>query len=106
MVKEGKENEFIQTWERFARWTQQYRRGVVYGRLLQDIKDSRRFVTWGPWEDLESLQAWRETVEFQQAFQRFNELCTEIHPLSLRSITLIGTGMEQESIPEQDISCL
>ncbi|MGA2934334.1 MAG: antibiotic biosynthesis monooxygenase family protein [Methanomicrobiales archaeon] len=79
-VRPGNEDEFIRAWKDFATGTASYAKGPIYGRLLQDLENPGRFVSFGPWEDIEGVQAWRQQPEFKKAFGRFMELCDEISP--------------------------
>jgi heme-degrading monooxygenase HmoA len=78
-VRPGNEDEFIAAWKEFAALTSQSK-GAVYGKLLRDMADPGRFVSFGPWENLESAQAWRRQPEFRKAFDRFMELCDQVTP--------------------------
>jgi heme-degrading monooxygenase HmoA len=82
-VRPGNEEAFIETWSEFARWTAEHQPGAGDGTLLRDRDDPRRFVSFGPWRDPESMAAWRKTPEFQAFFARFHKLCTAIEPRSL-----------------------
>ena len=79
-VRPGNEQAFIAAWKDFAAWTSTHMKGAIYGKLLQDIENPARFVSFGPWEDIESVLDWRQQPEFKKAFARFMELCDEIAP--------------------------
>ncbi|MDD1664638.1 MAG: antibiotic biosynthesis monooxygenase, partial [Methanomicrobiales archaeon] len=79
-VRPGNEAAFIAAWRDFATWTYSHVKGPGKGTLLQDLENPGRFVSFGPWEDLESIQAWRQQPDFRKAFARFMELCDEVVP--------------------------
>lgn len=89
-VKKGMEDEFVEAWRSFAEWTSRNRQGALGVHLLRERTFTQRFVTIGPWEDLESLKAWRETDEFLEFFDRAKQLCTDIRPMTLDSVISIN----------------
>ncbi len=89
-VKQGRERNFIGAWSDFAGWTARNQPGAIEGSLLQDLEDPRRFVSFGPWEDIESIRAWRERPEFKGFFAKAKELCERIEPQTLRLVARQG----------------
>jgi quinol monooxygenase YgiN len=89
LVKAGKENEFISAWESFAQWTLQSQVGAGTGHLLQDSEDSRSFLSFGPWDNTEAIEQWRQEAEFQAFVGRARELCDEIQPRTLNLVALV-----------------
>ena len=83
-VKPGSEAEFIRAWEEFARWTAGHQPGAGEAHLLQDIEHPQRFLSIGPWESAESIQAWRSQPEFGAFFAQARQLCDEIQPRTLK----------------------
>ncbi len=82
----GKEEAFMKAWEEFARWTQRHMNGSGTAQLLQDADQPSRFISLGPWDNREYIQAWRASPEFNNAFLTFRQLCTEIKPMTLREV--------------------
>jgi heme-degrading monooxygenase HmoA len=64
---------------------------VQTGYLLQDLKDPQQFISFGPWEDEDAINAWRERPEFKAFAAKARELCTEFQP---RSLALVATSEE------------
>ncbi len=79
-AKEGKEDEFAREWAAFARWTSEHQPGAADAYLLQDAAHSQRFISFGPWESAERIDAWRATPEFKAFGDRAGELCDEFQP--------------------------
>ncbi len=79
-VKPGKEAEFIRAWEEFARWTGEHQPGAAVGTLVQDIARPQRFLSFGPWESAEHIDAWRATPEFKAFAAQARELCDDFQP--------------------------
>jgi heme-degrading monooxygenase HmoA len=63
MVKPGHEEEFIDAWGEMSAWTMRELVGessaAQPGRLLRDRTDPTRFISFGPWESIGAIEAWR-----------------------------------------------
>ena len=79
-AKLGKEADFIRAWEDFARWTAEHQPGAGRGYLVQDIARPQRFLSFGPWESIEDIDAWRATTEFKAFAAKARELCDDFQP--------------------------
>jgi heme-degrading monooxygenase HmoA len=102
-VRPGNEKAFIEAWKEFSAWTALRQKGSGYGNLLQDMDNPSRFISFGPWDDLESVKAWRQQPEFRKAIIRFTELCDRITPGTFRLVA--GEGGEEEVwIPGHEVS--
>ncbi len=92
-VKKGNEEEFISSWQAFAKWTVENQSGAIEAYLTHDRSDPNLFVSFGAWTSDEAVARWRETREFKDFFARGKELCTEVRPLTLDTVTRIGTNV-------------
>lgn len=86
LVKPGKENDFIAAWGEFAKWTFNHNLGSPEVYLLQDLQQPRRFISCGPWESIQKIEAWRQLPEFKEFFAKAKEMCDEITPITLKPI--------------------
>ncbi len=82
-VKPGKEKDFIAGWEAFAQWTSKNQPGAKTGYLLQDPNSPGKFISFGPWENEEAINEWRESSEFKAFALKAKDLCSEFQPRSL-----------------------
>ncbi len=73
-VKPGKATEFISAWTEFAEWTNREVPGASWAKLLYDTTDENHFVSFGPWQSLEAISAWRALDGWKQRFARIREL--------------------------------
>jgi heme-degrading monooxygenase HmoA len=89
-VQPGKEEAFKEVWKEFAQWTKLHQTGSGTAQLLQDADQSQRFISFGPWDSLESIRKWRESPEFKKAFLTFKQLCTDIKPMTMQEVLHIG----------------
>lgn len=78
-AKPGKEKEFIQAWQRFASWTAQNFKASG-ARLIQDMEDPTRFVSFGRWDSQASIDDWRKRSEFEGFIKQARELCEVAEP--------------------------
>jgi heme-degrading monooxygenase HmoA len=88
-VRSGKEQVFISSWEAFARWTKANLPGAEEAYLLRDVQKPGKFITLGPWKDVESLLEWRSRGEFKDFFKRMHEICDEIKPITLSLVVKV-----------------
>jgi heme-degrading monooxygenase HmoA len=88
VVKEGQQERFQAAWQELAEWTNANVEGAVGGeaRLLQDLDDPRLFYSFGPWETLEAIQAWRVADGFQERVGRVRELLDSFEAHTLRLV--------------------
>ena len=89
-VKPGNEEAFIAAWEELAKWTVETQSGFGKPHLLQDLEEPQRFISFGPWDDVASIQAWRQRPEFQSYLSKSRELCEDIQPP--RTMKLVATA--------------
>ncbi len=82
-VKPGNQKAFVSAWTEFARWTAEHQRGAGTGYLLQDPGNPNEFISFGPWENSEAINAWRERAEFKAFAAKAKELCSRFEPRTL-----------------------
>ncbi len=82
-VKVGRERAFTDLWTSFARWTSVNFPAAGTGYLLQDDNKALRFISFGPWENTETVRAWREHPEFKSFAAKVKDLCDDFQPISL-----------------------
>jgi heme-degrading monooxygenase HmoA len=63
-AKPGREDEFVSLWRELAEWTLASFPGAT-GTLLRDRESTNRFVSFGPWDSLETIERWRSAPEWQ-----------------------------------------
>jgi heme-degrading monooxygenase HmoA len=88
LVKKGRQERFQAAWQEMADWTNAEINGAVAGeaRLLQDLDDPALFFSFGPWDSLEAIQAWRADPGFQERVGRIRELLESFEPHTLRMV--------------------
>jgi quinol monooxygenase YgiN len=56
-VKPGKEDEFVAAWQELASWTAAEMPGAMWATLIRDQDDPSRFLSFGPWESGDEIEA-------------------------------------------------
>lgn len=69
-VKPGRAADFVSAWTEFADWTMREVPGASWAKLLRATTDENRFVSFGPWQSLEAIDAWRVPDESRTAAAR------------------------------------
>ncbi len=88
VVKDGQQERFQAAWQELAEWTTANVSGTVAGeaRLLQDIDDPMLFYSFGPWDSLDAINAWRADPGFQERVGRIRELLASFEAHTLRLV--------------------
>ena len=90
VVKEGKEEAFIQEWTAFTEWSRAAARGAESFFLIQDRTNGRHFLSFGGWSDPDAVQAWRSTSEMGERLGRCRALCDEFQAGDYVLSALVG----------------
>jgi heme-degrading monooxygenase HmoA len=78
-VKAGREEEFVAAWRAMGEATiAEF--PAAHGRLLRDVDNPGRFVSFGPWDSLETVDAWRASMPFKEGVARIRELLDAFEP--------------------------
>ena len=91
VVKDGMEDEFVQLWQDLADWTAQNVEGTSWAVLVQDRDDSREFRSFGPWDSLEAIEAWRGASGFQERVVRLRESLASFKAMTMETVADVGT---------------
>lgn len=72
--------------DRVAEWSA--REGLAaHARLLRDIDEPGRFVSFGPWETVEAIMRWRTLPSFQEHVARMTELLERFDSHTVELVT-------------------
>jgi heme-degrading monooxygenase HmoA len=87
LVREGSEDEFVERWTALTDWSLAEGAGAEFFYLIQDLRDSRHFLSFGAWDDPESVRTWRGHPRFSELLGACRELCEEFeaHDYTLAS---------------------
>lgn len=85
-VQEGREDEFVAAWSEFADWSAEQAPGAGWVRLLRDRANPQRFITVGPWDSLEAIEAWRALPGWGERVGRIRELLSGFEAVTLDAV--------------------
>jgi quinol monooxygenase YgiN len=75
LVKAGNERAFIDVWTEVADWCLEHAPGARSFRLIRDEKNPRHFISFGEWEDFDSISVARGQPGFLEPFRQCQRLC-------------------------------
>jgi heme-degrading monooxygenase HmoA len=85
VVKEGREDEFVERWREWADWTR--RQGLAsQAMLLRDVDDPRRFISFGPWESIQAVSNWRAQAGYHERVVKLGEVVDHFEPRTLEVV--------------------
>jgi len=85
VVKEGREDEFVERWREWADWTR--RQGLAsQAMLLRDVDDPRRFISFGPWESIQAVSNWRAQSCYHERVVKLGEVVDHFEPRTLEVV--------------------
>jgi quinol monooxygenase YgiN len=77
LVKEGNEQAFVDLWEKVADFCVQNYPGARGFRLIRDAANPRHFISFGEWNDFDSVSVSRSRPQFLRLFRGCQGLCDE-----------------------------
>ena len=91
IAKPGQQDAFVEAWNAFASWAQD-RPGAGTLRLARDLGGDTRFVSFGSWDDIESVHRWKADPEFRERMSKVQEHVAEFRPAELQVVRVVGDG--------------
>ena len=85
------EEPFVGAWSEFATWASE-RNGAATLRLVRDVRQPGRYVSFGQWDDAEAIQAWKSSPEFKERLGRVVRHATEFEPTELVAMLKVTGG--------------
>ncbi len=77
VVREGNEQAFVDQWTAVADWCLQFSPGARSFRLIRDRRDPRHFISFGEWDDFDSVSVARSRPQFLRLFRDCQSMCDE-----------------------------
>ncbi|MGH2488526.1 MAG: antibiotic biosynthesis monooxygenase family protein [Candidatus Limnocylindria bacterium] len=90
IAKPGREAEFVAAWREFAEWSLATIGGGRWAKLLRDRAQANRFVSIGPWDSLERIEAWRSHPGFGERVGRMRDMIESLEPSTLEAVVEVG----------------
>jgi heme-degrading monooxygenase HmoA len=85
-VRSGHEDEFVEAWKDFVRWASQQPGSGTF-RLVRDVEDPSRYLSFAPWESFQSQQAWKQTDEFSARLKTVRQHVESFEPSTYELVT-------------------
>lgn len=85
-VKPGREEDFVARWRELAEWASVEFPGAGRPTLLRDMDQSHRFISFGTWQDLEQIEAFRRHAEFARHVARIQEALDDFTPVTYEAV--------------------
>lgn len=85
-MKEGHDDDFVAAWTDFVKWAKEQPGSGVF-RLVRDVENPRRYLSFAPWETYDAQQAWKGTDEFGARMRRVREHVESFEPSTYELVT-------------------
>ena len=95
-----KEAAFIEAWTSFAEWASSMP-GAGALRLGRDTGDVPRFVSYGAWENVDAVRAWKSTPEFRERIAQVLQYVDDFHPSELDVVASYAEGSRAVAHPDR-----
>jgi heme-degrading monooxygenase HmoA len=79
LVKSGEDEAFVQAWTEFVRWASGFPGSGTF-RLVRDVDEPSRFMSFAPWESFDAQKSWKDTPEFRERIGRVRAHCDDFQP--------------------------
>jgi heme-degrading monooxygenase HmoA len=87
----GSEQAFVDAWKAFAGWASG-RSGAGTLRLVRDLRDPARFVSFGAWESIDEVKAWKGSPEFKERMAQVLQHVDDFRPAELELVATAEDG--------------
>lgn len=90
-VRRGREEDFVAAWRAMGEATLTAFPSA-HGTLLRDAGNPGRFISFGPWESREQIEAWRASAPFQEGLARLRDLLEDFEPATFELSAEVSAG--------------
>lgn len=101
-VEPGNEEAFVEAWSEFAAWASE-RPGAGTLRLLRDVRNPGRFVSFGQGDDADAVRAWKSSADFKERLGRVVKNATEFEPTEHVTLVKVTGGTVEALSPPDEI---
>lgn len=88
-AKAGEEDAFVAAWTEFAGWIKD-QPGVGTMRLVRDLSDTAKFVSFADWEGIEEIHRWKAMPEFRERIGRVRQHTDAFAPAEAELTVRVG----------------
>jgi heme-degrading monooxygenase HmoA len=90
LLKPGRADEFVAAWTEFAEWTRQHPHMTGWAKLLRDVDNADRFISFGPWESMDAIYSWRALDGWKDRVDRILDMLIGFEPVTLEAVVERG----------------
>ncbi len=87
----GSEEAFVDAWKTFAGWASSWP-GAGTLRLVRDLHDPGRFVSFGAWDEIDQVKAWKGSPEFKERMGQVLQHVEDFQPTELELVASAEGG--------------
>ena len=87
-AKADEEEAFVEAWLAFADWARQMP-GAGTLTLARDMSGEARFVSFGRWESIEAVHAWKASPEFRERMGHVQQHVAQFAPAELEVVATV-----------------
>jgi quinol monooxygenase YgiN len=101
-VEPANEQAFVDAWKEFAAWVTELP-GAQTLRLVRDVRNPGRFVSFGQWDDAEAVRSFKSSPEFKAGLGRMVALATDFEPTELVTLAKSADGTVETHSPPAEL---
>ena len=87
----GSKEAFVDAWKTFAGWASGSS-GAGTLRLVRDLHDPERFVSFGAWESIDDVRAWKQSPKFKERMAQVLQHVDDFRPTELELVATADDG--------------
>jgi heme-degrading monooxygenase HmoA len=88
IVKTGEEEAFVSAWTDFVTWARSFPGSGTF-RLVRDLEQPSRYLSFAPWEGFDVQNAWKEQPEFPERIMQVRKHCDDFRPSTLELVARV-----------------
>jgi heme-degrading monooxygenase HmoA len=92
----GSEDAFVEAWKQFASWASS-RPGAGRLQLTRDLTHPSRFVSFGAWQSIDDVRAWKSSPEFRERMAHVLQHVDDFQPAELELVAAAEDGSTERS---------
>jgi heme-degrading monooxygenase HmoA len=101
-VEPAKEEAFVKAWSELAAWASELPGSVAF-RLVRDVRNTGRFVSFAQWHDAEAVRAFKSSADFKERLGRVVSQAADFEPTELVTLRKAAGGTVDALSPPADI---
>ena len=87
-VKDAEEEAFVEAWRDFVTWAVGMPGSGTF-RLVRDLEQPNRYMSFAPWESFEAQHDWKQRPEFPERIGAVRAHCEDFHPFTYELVTTV-----------------